>query len=323
MNNNKENHSLLAAAQCLSMAAIAISLAGCEAALDLSGVNTTLDNPIRRTDQIQGLAQNTQAQVAVGNFGLVLHRTRGSEEWHRLELPGQPGLIDIATCPDEQFVALGFERDLWLGDKNAGRWQSKPIPTSENLLAVTCSPDGTIWAVGSFSSFYSSSDEGDSWAEFSLNEDAMLTSIQFLTADIAYAAGEFGLVIKTEDAGQQWQVLAPIQAEFYPQTTFFSDEQTGWAVGLDGTVYQTTDGAGSWQLSDTGVDAPLYQVIEHDSNPLLLGDNATVLTRTADQWQPLALSIAPVFLRAGLVDNQQLLLAGGNGVLLSVDLRGL
>lgn len=320
MNNNKTQKVLLAAAKTIPSVALIISLLGCEAALDLSGVEATLDQPIRRTDQIQGFAQNTRVQVAVGNFGLVLHRDQGAQDWQRLELPEQPGLIAVSVCPNNTFVALSFERQVWLGSEDGAQWQSKAIATPENLLDITCAPDGSIWAVGSFSTMLSSQDSGDSWTEFSLNEDAMLTSIQFLNNDLAYAAGEFGLVVKTTDAGQNWEVLPPIQYEFYPQTTLFSDEQNGWAVGLDGTVYQTTDGAQSWQLGSAGVDAPLYQVLIKDNQQYLLGDNATLLRSDDDSWQPIELPSPPVYLSSGIFTENQLLVAGGNGVLLSVDL---
>jgi photosystem II stability/assembly factor-like uncharacterized protein len=96
--------------------------------------------------------------------------------------------------------------------------------------------------VGSFSTFLSSRDGGESWQEDSLNEDAMLTSIQFLDAQLGYATGEFGVVSRTVDGGASWEVLAPMRDEFYPQTTLFTDADTGWSVGLDGMVLHTRDG---------------------------------------------------------------------------------
>jgi len=320
MNNYKYHRKALAALRGSVIATIVVSLMGCEAALNLEGVDAVKNQSIRRTDQFQALAQNDRVQVAVGNNGVLLHRAVGEENWQRQVLDGQPGLLNIAVCPDNSFVALSFERQVWIGDADASQWQPKPIETPENLIDITCAPDGSFWAVGSFSTILSSQDNGDSWSELSLNEDAMLTSIQFLSDSVAFAAGEFGVLAKTTDGGANWEPMEPIQPEFYPQTTVFTNENEGWSVGLDGTVYNTVDGGNSWQLGETGVDAPLYEIVAANNQLFLLGDNATFLKRDQDAWTSIKLPIPPVYINAGLVDTNKLLLAGGNGVLLSVDL---
>lgn len=320
MNNYNHANYLVVISRKLFCALSMGMLLACEATLDVAGVEGTLAEAVRRTDQFQAVAENDQVQVAVGNYGVVLHRPLGQSSWQRRELPGQPGLIDLAVCPNNTFVALSFDRQLWTASEDAKHWQAKTIETPENLLAIACAPDNRVWVVGSFSTLLSSTDAGATWSEFSLNEDAMLTSIQFLSETMAYATGEFGVVVKTVDAGVNWEMLPPIQSEFYPQTTLFLNEQVAWSVGLDGTAYQTDNGGESWSLIDTGVDAPLYDILSHENNLLLLGDNATLLQQEGTQWRPVRLDVPPVYLRSGLFDGEQVLLAGGNGVLMNVDL---
>ncbi|WP_051298614.1 WD40/YVTN/BNR-like repeat-containing protein [Marinobacterium litorale] len=308
------------AARCLIAGLIPLVLAGCEAPLNLSGVEQEQSKSLRRTDQLQALVANDQVQVAVGNNGLVLTRPLGEQAWQRQILPGEPGLIDLDACADNTLIALSFEKQLWRSDDNGTSWQAFDLNTPENMLDLTCAPDGTYWAVGSFSTFLSSTDQGESWNEVSLNEDAMLTSIQFLNEQLGYAAGEFGTLTRTTDGGDNWEVLAPMRDEFYPQTTLFTDADTGWSVGLDGTVLHTTDGGDSWSLSPTPVAAPLYGLFETRGDLYALGENATVLKRSGDQWTPVPVKARPVYLRAGLATEQGALVAGGNGTLLSLAL---
>lgn len=303
--------------------ATTLLLSACEAPLDLTGVEQEQDKSIRRTDQIQALASNGQVQVAVGNDGLVLTRSEesraiGSEGWQRQSLPGAPGLIDVEACADTSLIALSFEKQLWRSDDHGAHWQAFDIPTQENLLDLTCAPDGRYWAVGSFSTLISSDDQGRNWQENSLNEDAMLTGIQFIDDSLAYASGEFGLVARSTDGGESWEVLPPMLDEFYPQSTLFTDADSGWSVGLDGTVLHTLDGGESWQLSPTPVAAPLYGLLESADGLYALGENATLLKHEGSQWTPVPVPARPVYLRAALTTAEGLLVAGGNGTLLSL-----
>ncbi|KEA65301.1 hypothetical protein ADIMK_0258 [Marinobacterium lacunae] len=298
-------------------------LAGCEAPLDLTGVEQEQGKSIRRTDQLQALAANDRVQIAVGNDGLVLTRSKepraiGHDHWLRQTLPGAPGLIDVEACADNSLIALSFDKQLWRSDDDGASWQAFAIPTQENLLDLTCAPDGRYWAVGSFSTLLSSDDQGRNWQENSLNEDAMLTSIQFIDDALAYASGEFGLVARSLDGGESWEVLPPMLDEFYPQATLFTDAESGWSVGLDGTVLHTTDGGESWQLSPTPVAAPLYGLLDTHDGLYALGENATLLKHEGSRWTPVPVAARPVYLRAALATAEGLLVAGGNGTLLSL-----
>ncbi|WP_317930663.1 WD40/YVTN/BNR-like repeat-containing protein [Halioxenophilus sp. WMMB6] len=295
-------------------------LTGCEASLDLTGIEQTTTQAVRRTDQIQSVAANQAVQVAVGNNGLILRRELNQSNWQRQELPSESGLIDLAVCPDQTFVALGFDQTVWLAPSDGTNWQKVELPTSENLMDLTCAPDGSIWVVGSFSTLLHSSDSGQSWDESSLNEDAFLTSVQFIDKETAIVAGEFGLLAKSTDGGQQWQLLDPMLDDFYPQQTWFANKSEGWSVGLDGVLLHTDDGGNSWQSMVTPVSAPLYGIVSDGSSLYVVGDNATLLKQIDGLWQSVPVELPPVFLRSGLVADQQLLLVGGQGSILTLAL---
>lgn len=299
-----------------------ILLAGCEAPLDLSGVEQQLKEPVRRTDQILAVATAPGLEVAVGSDGLVLRREGSDTPWQRQILDTRPNLIDVELCPDGSLIALSFERQLWRSDDQAANWQAVDLPTPENLLDLACAPDGSYWAVGSFSTLMSSRDGGASWNENTLGEDAMLSTIQFLDDGSAYVTGEFGILARSDDAGQHWEVLPPIPEDFYPQAARFTSREQGWVAGLDGKVLRTDDAGLTWQTEPTPVVAPLYGLLQSGEALIALGENGTLIRRQQGQWQRLDGPSLPVWLRgAAWQENGHLLIAGGAGTLMSLDIQ--
>lgn len=306
----------------LSLGGVALLLTGCEAPLNLEGVEQELAKSVRRTDQYQAMASNDQTMVVVGSDGLVLSADRQQPvQWKRAQIAEKPSLIDLQSCPDQSFVALSTDRKIWLADAKASAWQSVELPTQENLLAVACAPDNSYWAVGSFSTILSSHDKGASWNAVSLDQDAMFTAIQFLDENTVLVAGEFGLMVRSEDAGENWQELQPVSDDFYSQGIWFRNRDEGWVAGLGGTLMHTADAGESWQVQSTGTESPLYQFKPLDDRLLVLGDHGTVLQLSDDHWIPLESPKIPVYLRDAEVVGDQVWVAGGWGALFPLSLK--
>ena len=84
------------------------------------------------------------------------------------------------------------------------------------------------------------------------------------------------MIVKTADGGNTWN---PISFNVYGDLTsvYFTDVNTGYAVGALGKIIQTTDGGNNWTvLSNTGND--LNSVYFTDSNTgYVVGINGTIL----------------------------------------------
>lgn len=302
---------------------IAVCLLGCEAPLNLSGVDQELAKPVHRYDQFQAAARNGQQMVVVGEAGTVLVSRDEGLSWKRQELPGRPALIDLALCADGRFVALDTKRSVWLSDQNAKDWQAHPVETMEAVMALTCDDQNRIWVVAGFSTILSSADGGVSWNEESFGDDAQLTSVQFLDHSTAYITGEFGMVLKSSDGGASWERAADMPGEFYPQATHFVDTERGWAVGLNGAILHTTDGGGSWQNQDSGINIPLYGITGIGETLYAVGENGFVLHYAAGSWQALPHENNILsYLRAASASPDSLLVAGGNGVIFTLATGG-
>jgi photosystem II stability/assembly factor-like uncharacterized protein len=299
-------------------------LNACEAQLNLEGVNTELEKSSLRTDQYQEMLLNNGIITLVGGHGLVMTSSNQGENWQRQIVNGNPEFIGLTSCPDNSLLALSFDRKIWISTDNGKQWLAKSIPTREDVMDITCAPDGSYWVTGSFSTLLHSQDLGDSWQENSFDEDALLTHIIFFDENTAITVGEFGLFFKTADSGKSWQSVGIIGEELYPLAIHFKDLDTGWAGGLSGIIMKTSDGGASWSTQTTAVKSPIYRFIQDGQNLYAIGDHSTVLKLKNDQWVRLESPTIPVYLSTGLVlDNKNLLVAGGWGTMFSVPVETL
>jgi len=309
----------------LLLLSFALILSGCEAKLDLEGVEQSLSKSVRRTDQLQAVTDNGTVVTAVGSDGLILTHPKAtdfgvSQQWVRIELTGQPNFIDITSCPDNSMVALAVERQIWISTNNGQNWVKSDLPTQEEMLSVACTPKGDYWIVGSFSTLLHSTNQGESWTEISFDEDALLTKVQFIDAQHGFVAGEFGLLAKTEDGGQSWQHSNSIPGEFFPQDGYFADLQRGWVSGLGGKILHTTDGGETWKDQETPFSYPLYCFHAKDDRLFVFGDNGVALELDGQRWRALDHPPVSSYFRDGtLLTDNRLLAAGGIGTLFTID----
>jgi len=295
------------------------ALVGCEANLNLDGVAATLEQPIRRTDQMLTLEVDASGEVTVlGSAGLVLTGTyqNGEMAWQRSML-GEgvpPNIIRSTTCADGTQVALSFGNELWLR-KGSEQWSSIAVGTSEQVEDVTCRLDDEIWVSAAYSMLLKTSDRGESWEEFTADEDATLSSLQFVTDDIGYAVGEFGLVLKTTDGGNNWEMLEPIGEDFYPLSVYFASPTDGWVSGVLGIIWHTRDGGETWERQLVDSHASIYGFFEAYDRTFAYGDQGALLRLDGEQWVDQPSPELPIHYSAATpVGEGNVLLVGGFGL---------
>ena len=304
--------------------ALATTLSGCEANLNLAGVEETLEQPIRRTDQFLALEQTANGDlIAFADDGVVVHGRASPEgiNWRRetLDADRAPTFIDSASCSDGAVVGLSFYNEVWW--LREGAWTVTPIDTFEQLEAIECRAENEVWAAGSFSSFYRTQDSGVTWEDLSIGEDATITNMQFVDEDFGYAVGEFGMVFQTADGGEQWSVIDPVAEEFYPLSLFFADRQHGWVGGVLGIVFATEDGGLSWTQQETESHAAVYGFFQGNSGLYAFGDQGSLMKLEDGVWRRQATPPIPIHYKAGLeLDSGEALLVGGWGLVMTIPL---
>lgn len=305
----------------LTVVAIIIALTGCEASLDLEGIKKESAKPIQRTDQFQSVAISQEVIAVVGFDGLILTSPQNDLNWQRQVLEERPNFVDIDTCPDNSFIALSMEHQVWRSTDQGQTWIKNDIPTQENLISLTCGPDNSYWATGSFSTLMTSKDQGTNWQEITLNEDAFITQVQFLDENTLLAIGEFGFIARSNDKGQNWTIQDPLPNEFFSQGSYFQDLNTGWVAGLGGVIFNTTDGGMTWNLQSTPTESPLFGFYANNARLFAFGDHGTVLELNGATWQRVETPKIPVYLRDGMqISDNQLIVVGGWGALFPINI---
>jgi hypothetical protein len=121
--------------------------------------------------------------------------------------------------------------DLEIIDSLVGYIILENIPNRTHLLAKTV-------------------DGGNSWLEL---PSPKIYNLTFLNDSTGFAGGDS--IFQTLDAGKTWQpdIIQP-ETRFGISDIFFVDRQNGWAVGMNGEVFdmgiilKTTNGGNSWQV---------------------------------------------------------------------------
>ncbi|MDA0824619.1 MAG: YCF48-related protein [Proteobacteria bacterium] len=307
-----------------AISAMYLLLAGCEAPLDMYGVEATQKTPIHRTDRFQSIARNENNLVVVGNQGVIVRSADNGESWQRVELADWPALIDVTACPNGDFVALAFAPLVYVSSDGGASWAARPIASSENPQALTCTADNTIWVVGAFTNRWTSTDAGQTWTEATDDEDALLTTVQFFDADRGIITGEFGTVMSTSDGGETWDKMPALVDEFYPQASYFKDPMTGWIVGLGGVILRTSDGGETWISEATETVVPLYGIEQVGDSVFAVGGEGTLLKYDGTGWRlvehgkPIRLYIRAI----KALDETHAIIAGVGGALHIIDTSG-
>ena len=305
-----------------ALAWIALSLAvmGCEAPLNLSGVDQERGRLLHRYDQFQGAADNGGVLAVVGAGGTVLTSSNKGLDWQRQQLDCSPYLISVTACPDGTVGALVPLHGLWVSSDGAANWQKQQIESPEGPLALTCDPQNRFWVVGGVTTLWMSADGGATWPEDSLGADAQLTTVQFVDQDAGFITGEFGTVLVTRNAGVSWERANDLPDEFYPQASLFLDRDQGWVVGLNGRTFHTTDSGNSWVSRNLDSDVSLFGLAAQGNRLFAVGDHGTIWILNGNQWAQYAHGKpAASFLKViQPVEDGVLLVAGGGGALFRI-----
>jgi photosystem II stability/assembly factor-like uncharacterized protein len=89
----------------------------------------------------------------------------------------------------------------------------------------------------------------------------------------------------TGDGGATWigQGLKNPMVEFNNLlSVFFIDDQTGWVIGVNGTIMKTTDAGKTWELQNAGVSNELQGIFFVDANTGWITGDAGTIVHTKD-----------------------------------------
>lgn len=115
-------------------------------------------------------------------------------------------------------------------------------------------------------------DGGNNWDEFKTSNNSVLRSVFFINNNGFVVGGSVtggtssrGLLLRTTDYGDSWEELYNF-SHYSLEKVYFYDDQTGFILGLDGTIFKTIDGGITWDSVHTGITDYLYDIFFINEN---------------------------------------------------------
>jgi photosystem II stability/assembly factor-like uncharacterized protein len=146
------------------------------------------------------------------------------------------------------------------------------------------------WVFGEMGALYATTDGGASWTRQRVPTRHLLLGASFLDAQKGWLSGGGLTLLKTADGGASWlESVVNAPASYAAQTqkgagssvstprgassnagpnastlrlnaVYFTNAETGWAVGAGGAIFNTNDGGRTWNPQESGVKADLFDV---------------------------------------------------------------
>jgi len=184
---------------------------------------------------------------------------------------------------------------------HAAGWSKQDVGTSQTMRGISFGDATHGWAVGDGGAIVATADGGATWSQQSSGTLVDLKAVDFVSATHGWAVG-YGtrpfppppgstpidmrsVILATTDGGVTWTTQWGAQsspAALCLDGVEFVDALHGWAVGLLGRVYGTSDGGGAWIRHATDTPNSLVDVSFIDSERGWVVGSAGELFATSD-----------------------------------------
>ncbi len=275
---------------------------------------------------------------ALDQTGMIAQTKNGGAKWTFYEAPFDRTLQDVFFISDKIGWAVGIgrapiDKGLIVATTNGGKtWKIQDSDVYNNLSSVFFVDEKRGWAVGMGETILRTTNGGKKWEILTGGEsttavgegDIMLLDAYFTRKKVegkekifGWVVGQNGVVLYTEDAEKRFVKPEDVWKTWHKQEVkdaegvliennlndiFFADEQTGWIVGADGLMLQTTDAGKTWQVVDVGSKEELHGIYFAPKTQIgwAIGTYGTIL-HTSDNgktWQPQSAPIHKVTKKA-------------------------
>jgi len=241
--------------------------------------------------------------------------------------------VGVAFLTPTTAIAVGSAGALRSTDAGAS-WQTVPIATSRRLTAISRLRDPGHGAVLEMDSVLLTSDGGATWT----SRPALGSTLgEYLLAvflgdartgpAVGTIVGTRGTTLRTTDGGATWTNLVSglpdaLKRASGPPTNltsvFFTDVETGTAVGTLGTILWTVDGGTTWTRQVSGTSSSLVGVVFTDAETgFAVGMEGTILhtTDAGVTWTPRASGTTRMFHAVGFANLRVGMAVGDTGTI--------
>ena len=218
---------------------------------------------------------------AVGSSGRCALTTNGGTNWVNVTMPVAATYslysVRFRDAHNGYIVGGPTGQGFVMQTTNGGQSWTDPVQVaSQPLNAVRFVDTSTAVAVGNNGAIVQTTDGGQNWNTQSTPSGAFrpLKGLS-VVGNTVFAAGDTVVIVSTNGGANWTRKRTNLNGTIYPYQLLndvaMATPTSGWAIGVGGLIYHTTDGGTTWayQLQGTNnlaFDADLYSVYFLNSN---------------------------------------------------------
>ncbi len=234
---------------------------------------------------------NSQTGYAGGQGGIYSFTSDGGASWSTRNLPNTTYSVVSIYFKDASTGFMGVLIGQIYRTTNAGlNWQIQSIDNTGGFMdfkffnnndgIVLASPVGIHFSSSYDAKFYKTTNGGLNWLLTNSPPSVNTSKSFFVDMNTGWSFQSYG-ISKTTNAGLSWVLQTNTNNKFIYSLSF-TNSQTGYASGWDGTLYKTSNGGTNWLLQNVPSDWDLYSVANTDGNTCYAFGESGNVFKTSD-----------------------------------------
>lgn len=262
---------------------------------------------------------NTILITGSNYYGTTLN---AGNSWNGLSSGGMS--VKAATFPSTNFgIAVGNDGYYRINTECAYFWgwgSNKFIGVSRDLRDVSFFDDQRGVVCGEMGTLMRTNNQASSFFIIPSGTVQWLNGVDMLNDSIAFACGDAGIVLKLiNDSVYDSQVLNPL-INF--KKIYFTDENKGFLVGTNGSLYKSINQGESWTLTDLGINEDILNIdFSNNGRAAICGANGLIMISEdgGNSWSESPVLQSDEIRSIAFVNEQWLIAVASQFVLQSYD----
>jgi photosystem II stability/assembly factor-like uncharacterized protein len=237
---------------------------------------------------IRSLSFSDPNNGSAATQGGILRTSDGGDSWvNQYPLPFLQYLNCIKSFDSLHIIAAGSNGLIVKTTNGGNNWIQQSSGTTETLIDMSFSDTENGTMIGD-SIILRTTDGGINWGIQHTGSSVPYFAVSFGDANKGTILGGnwnsdwFQEILHTDNGGLSWYSQYSTVTRKTLQDIFFTDENTGIAVGDNGTILKTFNGGQSWVIQESGTQKNLNGLFFSNSNTgIVVGDSGLIM-RTTD-----------------------------------------
>lgn len=262
----------------------------------------------------------TTAWVAGAN-GTILKTTDAGNSWQTITMNNPVTINSIFFLDALTGWGAGESGVLKKTTDGGANWTKQTTNTTMTIYQVQFLDANNGWAVGGTNGtplVLRTTNGGSTWNAVSPNISGNITALSMANTTTGWAVCSY-ILYKTTDGGLTWnKPLDQNALGVVFNGVKFVDANNGWAVGMPGAVYHTTDGGSNWTSQNANFGSVWSIYCLNASKAWICGDNGNIFytTDAGNNWNQSLTNVFSQITAVGFCDANNGWAVGMNGTIL-------